>query len=260
MEIVGDRSAALQDQTATNKRRKLNTTNAKILIKPAIGGALVPDDKAMIIETKFVDDPFGVSREEVCSFLIKLRIRKMFCECVWQSVAAAKQAIVDLARTFPAINATDCIDFSRTAEMCVDAGVDISADMKFWFTVPGSTKNLSKSLTFRELWEKTRGGNTLHWYWRNGSSVSKDYDGAPWKLEYQQELRRLHIQTKPEIMLDFTSDPDDLELGFSQPPHLTETLFGTFEDVDYNIRRIPEEDKNLWRLLRKFFNPSKLSS
>ena len=59
----------------------------------------------------------------------------MFCECLWQSVAAAKQAIVDLSRTFPAINA---IDFSRTAEMCVDAGVEISAEMKFWFNVPGN--------------------------------------------------------------------------------------------------------------------------
>ena len=73
MEIVGDPSASLQGQTTTNKRRKLNTTNAKILIKPAIGGALLPDDKAIVINTQFFDDPFGVSREEV---FFKLRIRK----------------------------------------------------------------------------------------------------------------------------------------------------------------------------------------
>ena len=79
MEIIGDPTATLTDQTATNKRRKLNTTNAKILIRPAVSGASLPDDKAMIIETEFVDDPFGISREEVC---LKLRICKTFGECV----------------------------------------------------------------------------------------------------------------------------------------------------------------------------------
>ena len=164
-----------------------------------------------------------------------------------------------LSRSFPAINATDCIDFSRTAEMCVDAGLEVTADMKFWFKVPGSSKNLSKSLSFRELWEKTSGGNALHWYWRHGSSVLKDYDGSPWKLEYQQELRRLHIQKKPQVTLDFTLDPEDLELGINQPPHLTERLFGAFEEVGYDTRRIAEEEPNLWKLLRKYYNPSKLS-
>ena len=66
MEIDGDPAALLQGQT-TNKRRKLNTTSSKILVKPAIGGALLPDDKAIVIDTQFFDDPFGISREEVCS-------------------------------------------------------------------------------------------------------------------------------------------------------------------------------------------------
>ena len=44
-----------------------------------------------------------------------------------------------------------------------------------------------------------------------------------------QEIRRLQIHSKPQVMLDFTSDPD-LELGISQPPHLTESLFGAFEN------------------------------
>ena len=141
----------------------------------------------------------------------------------------------------------------------MDSGIDVAADMKFWFHIPGSKKNLSQSLTFGELWNRTKGGNALHWYWRCGSTVLKDYDGSPWGLDYQQEIRRLQIHAKPQVMLDFTSDPDDLELGLSQPPHLTESLFGAFEDVDYNLQRIPDEEKNLWRLLRKFFNPSKLS-
>ena len=65
MEIIGDSPALIQSQTTSSKRRKL--TNAKILIKPLIGGALLPDDKAYVIDTQFFDDPFGVSREEVCS-------------------------------------------------------------------------------------------------------------------------------------------------------------------------------------------------
>ena len=81
---------------------------------------------------------------------------------------------MELARSFPALNVSDCIDFNRTAETCVDSGLDVSAEMKYWFYVPGSTKNLSQSLTFRELWSRTKGGNELHWYWRSGSSVVKD--------------------------------------------------------------------------------------
>ena len=65
MEIVGDIPTLNQSQTGTNKRQKLNTTNSKILIKPAIGGALIPDDRAIVINTQFFDDPFGISREEV---------------------------------------------------------------------------------------------------------------------------------------------------------------------------------------------------
>ena len=166
---------------------------------------------------------------------------------------------MELARSLPGINATDCIDFTRTAELCVDSGVDVAPDMKFWFKIPGSAKNLSQSLTFEELWKRTKGGNELHFYWRSGSAVLKDYDGRPWDLDYQQELRRLQLNSKPKVTLDFTNDPDDLEMGFSQPAYLTETLFGTFEEVGYDVRRITEEYANLWMLLRKNFNPSKLS-
>ena len=67
MEIDGDVSTQKQSEVGSNKRQKLNTTNAKILIKPAIGGALVPDNRAIVINTQFFDDPFGVSREEVSS-------------------------------------------------------------------------------------------------------------------------------------------------------------------------------------------------
>ena len=87
----------------------------------------------------------------------------------------------------------------------------------------------------------------------------KDYDGKPWGLNYQEELRRLKIQKQPQVSLDFTTDPENLERGISQPAYLTENLFGTLEDVGYDLRRIPEDEKNLWKLLRKFFNPSKLS-
>ena len=141
----------------------------------------------------------------------------------------------------------------------MDSGVDVSPNMKFWFNIPGSTKNLSQSLTFEELWNRTKGGNELHYYWRSGSAVLKNYDGSPWNLDYQQELRRLHIHSKPHVMLDFTTDPDDLELGINQPAHLTETLFGAFEEVGYDARRLADEEANLWKLLRKHFNPSKLS-
>ena len=65
MEIDGVPAASNQSQIGSNKRQKLNTTNAKILIKPAIGGALLPDDRAYVIDTQFSDDPFGISREEV---------------------------------------------------------------------------------------------------------------------------------------------------------------------------------------------------
>ena len=58
MEIDGV-PAALPQEQASNKRRKLNSTSAKVLVKPAI-------DEAIVIDTQFVDDPFGVSREEVC--------------------------------------------------------------------------------------------------------------------------------------------------------------------------------------------------
>ena len=118
---------------------------------------------------------------------------------------------------------------------------------------------MSQSLTFGELWNRTKGGNELHYYWRSGSAVLKDYDGSPWNLDYQQELRRLQIHAIPQVMLDFTSDPEDLELGINQPSHLTERLFGVFEEVGYDPRRIADEEPNLWKLLRKYFNPSKLS-
>ena len=65
MEIDGAPSVSSQGQAASSKRQKLNSTNAKILIKPAIGGALLPDDRAYVIDTQFFDDPFGISREEV---------------------------------------------------------------------------------------------------------------------------------------------------------------------------------------------------
>ena len=67
MEIDGDVPTQKQSEAGINKRQKLNTTNAKILIKPAIGGALVPDNRAIVINTQFFDDPFGISREEVSS-------------------------------------------------------------------------------------------------------------------------------------------------------------------------------------------------
>ena len=160
---------------------------------------------------------------------------------------------------FPALNIVDCIDFAKTTAACVDSGVEVCAEMKFWFYVPGSTKNLSQSLTFREVWNKTKGGNELHWFWRVGQQVMKDYNGEPWQLDYQQELRRLKVNTEPQVMMDFTTDPDDLERGIGQPLHLTESLFGIFEEVKYDIRRIPDTEKNLWRLLRKFWCPGKLS-
>ena len=65
MEIGGDAPVLNQSQTGTNKRQKLNTTNPKILIKPAMGGALKPGDSTIVINTEFFDDPFGISREEV---------------------------------------------------------------------------------------------------------------------------------------------------------------------------------------------------
>ena len=65
MEIDGDPSVSNQGQAASSKRQKLNSTNAKILIKPLIGGAQLPDDRAYVIDTQFFDDPFGISREEV---------------------------------------------------------------------------------------------------------------------------------------------------------------------------------------------------
>ena len=107
--------------------------------------------------------------------------------------------------------------------------------------------------------EWTKGGNELHWYWRSGRTVVKVYNGGPWNLDYQNELRRLKVQTHAQVVLEFTTNPDDLERGISQPPHLTQSLFGIFEDVSYDLRRIPEKETNLWKLLRKFFNPSKLS-
>ena len=65
MEIDGVAVVASKGQIGSDKRQKLNTTNAKILIKPAIGGALLPDVSANVIDTQFYDDPFSVSREEV---------------------------------------------------------------------------------------------------------------------------------------------------------------------------------------------------
>ena len=62
----------------------------------------------------------------------------------------------------------------------------------------------------------------------------KDYSGAPWQIDYQSELRRLKIQSEPSVLLDFTTDPDDLERGVEQPPHLTECLFGILEEVGYD--------------------------
>ena len=59
MEIDGVSAALSQEQTA-NKRRKLNSTSAEVGSKPAMGGAPI------VIDTQFFDDPFGVSREEVC--------------------------------------------------------------------------------------------------------------------------------------------------------------------------------------------------
>ena len=69
MEIDGNSSSPslTQTQAASNKRRKLNSTNAQMLIKPAIGGALLPDDRAYVINTEFFDDRFGISRDEVCT-------------------------------------------------------------------------------------------------------------------------------------------------------------------------------------------------
>ena len=64
MEIDGAPSVSIQGQDGSSKRQKLNSTNAKILIKPAVGGALT-DDRAFVIDTEFFDDPFGISREEV---------------------------------------------------------------------------------------------------------------------------------------------------------------------------------------------------
>ena len=60
MEIDGVAAVADKSQIGSDKRQKLNTTNPKILIKPAI-----PDDRFYVIDTQFHDDPFGVSREEV---------------------------------------------------------------------------------------------------------------------------------------------------------------------------------------------------
>ena len=65
MEIDTGLPTSNPGQSGTNKRQKLNTTNAKILTKPAIGGAVLPDDRAYVIDMQFYDDPFGISREEV---------------------------------------------------------------------------------------------------------------------------------------------------------------------------------------------------
>ena len=65
MEIDTGSPTLNQGQSGTNKRQKLNTTGTKILIKPAIGGALIPDDRAYVIDTEFFDEPFGISRKEV---------------------------------------------------------------------------------------------------------------------------------------------------------------------------------------------------
>ena len=61
-----------------------------------------------------------------------------------------------MTASFPALNIVDCIDFTKTAAACVDCGSEVSPEMKFWFHVPGSTNNLSQSMTFTEVWNKTR--------------------------------------------------------------------------------------------------------
>ena len=40
---------------------------------------------------------------------------------------------MELARSLPGLNATDCIDFARTAELCVDSGADVSPDINLYF-------------------------------------------------------------------------------------------------------------------------------
>ena len=60
MEIDGVAAVTNKSQIGSDKRQKLNTTNAKILINPAI-----PDNRSHGIDTQFYDDPFGISREEV---------------------------------------------------------------------------------------------------------------------------------------------------------------------------------------------------
>ena len=148
-----------------------------------------------------------------------------------------------MTAAFPALNIVDCIDFQKTAALCVDSGCDVAPDMKFYFYIPGTSNNLSHAMSFAEVWRKTKGGNEIHWFWKVGQAVLKDYNGAPWNLDYQSELRRLKIHPEPKITLDFTADPEDLERGVEQPPHLTERLFGVLEEVCYDTRRISEKKK-----------------
>ena len=137
--------------------------------------------------------------------------------------------------------------------------MEVSEKMSFWFFVPGSSKNISQPMTFAELWQRTSGENELHYYWRSGQKALKSWNGAPWGLDYQQELRRLKLNAPPPVTLDFTADPDDVERGVSQPPHLTEDIFGVYEEVCYDVRRLSEAERNLWKLLRKYYDPTKLS-
>ena len=65
MEIDTGSTTSNQRQSGINKRQKLNTTRAKILEKPAMGGESFPDNPAYGIEMQFFDDPFAISREEV---------------------------------------------------------------------------------------------------------------------------------------------------------------------------------------------------